>query len=1110
MTDPIASYTFLPFARQGLGGGLQEADQAVVPGIRASIPLTLKINADLLDGTTSSESVPRPIQLYGPGDVVGIDADAIVRTEPRHWVTNFETNYLPFVEFYEEDFPWRYTPSSSSASGRRMRPWLTLLVLAETEFADHAMPSTVPLPVIEVLNPAAFPTFDTLWAWAHVHVNAALGGDLTNHDQNATRLAATVDANRDSAYSRLLCPRILRPNTAYHAFVIPSFESGRLAGLKKNPEGAAFPTQGAWVAGRTDTEPNLYPVYHRWFFRTGEVGDFEYLVRLLEPRTVDPQVGRRPIDVLEPGANLPAIPELGGILRLGGALRAPLITLGDDDLAEYWKFEQWAKPYPHAFQVGMAGLVNLATDYTDQTPAAANAASGVPQIATDRDPLIVPPLYGRWHAQVSRLDPARADPTLRHWVDELNMDPRHRVAAGLGTTVVQKYQEPYIEAAWQQVGKVLEGNARIRYAHMAMLASLVWHRHRLGRLAVAADDRILTFTAPVHRRVLAEGKTIGFTMRQSVVPPTLVGTTVRKVLRPRARVAQLGGFTATRATTDLVTRVNAGEVSAAPPKTVPANLPTGGAIAGSLGGSGTSGSSLPAWIRDLLQRVPSWRWWLFGISIVLALLLLLVPVVGFALAALVIIGGLVLRLWLDAQLARPPGGTVNRPAGVVDDESRTPAAVGQLPTSSSFAIPPPSATGTLPAPAAAMSGPDTAAARRFKEALRNTYAVDVTERAIPVVQRRPLDLAVIRESAFAGIDPIATIPKHVRAGVEIPSRIGDALVEDFGEVMVYPEIDDPMYSPLTDISSEYFLPNIQLLTMNSITLLETNQKFIESYMVGLNHEFARELLWREYPTDQRGSYFRQFWDVAGFLTAPGAHAGALRERLFDIPELHRWSKNTGLDEHDNREAQGDKEDELVLAIRGELLKKYPTAVVYAHRAAWERDGAIDKSKPRKLADLPTGVPPTSLVKTPLYEAKVQPDIYFFGFDLTADVARGGAIVDGEEDPGWFFVIKERPGDPRFGLDLPQGSPQGSIASWNELSWTDVVDGYDTAEQLPIGQHEVSISGVVADPTQQAQHDDDKAYHWRADTNAAELAYILYQLPVMMAVHAAEMLKTGGG
>ena len=185
MTDtPLASYTFLPFARQGLGGRLQEADQAAVPGIRASIPLTMKINADLLDGTTSSESVPRPVQLYGPGDIIGVDLDAIVRTEPRPGVTNFETNYLPYVEFYEEDFPWRYTPSSSSASGRRMRPWLTLLVLAEDEFKDHAMPTTVPLPVIEVLHTAAFPTWETQWAWAHVHLNAARSEEHTSELQS--------------------------------------------------------------------------------------------------------------------------------------------------------------------------------------------------------------------------------------------------------------------------------------------------------------------------------------------------------------------------------------------------------------------------------------------------------------------------------------------------------------------------------------------------------------------------------------------------------------------------------------------------------------------------------------------------------------------------------------------------------------------------------------------------------------------------------------------------------------------------------------------------------------------------------------------------------------
>lgn len=32
-----------------------------------------------------------------------------------------------------------------------------------------------------------------------------------------------------------------------------------------------------------------------------------------------------------------------------------------------------------------------------------------------------------------------------------------------------------------------------------------------------------------------------------------------------------------------------------------------------------------------------------------------------------------------------------------------------------------------------------------------------------------------------------------------------------------------------------------------------------------HQRLAHESLWREYPTDQRGSYFRQFWDVSGFF-----------------------------------------------------------------------------------------------------------------------------------------------------------------------------------------------------------------------------------------------------
>ena len=103
-------------------------------------------------------------------------------------------------------------------------------------------------------------------------------------------------------------------------------------------------------------------------------------------------------------------------------------------------------------------------------------------------------------------------------------------------------------------------------------------------------------------------------------------------------------------------------------------------------------------------------------------------------------------------------------------------------------------------------------------------------------------------------------------------------------------------------------------------------------MVGLNYEFGRKLLWREYPTDQRGSYFRQFWDVRQRRSTRGLSENALQEQLYDIPELHRWPLTSALGTHNNRAAAARAGEQAVLVIRGELLKKYPTAMIYAHRA----------------------------------------------------------------------------------------------------------------------------------------------------------------------------------
>ena len=103
--------------------------------------------------------------------------------------------------------------------------------------------------------------------------------------------------------------------------------------------------------------------------------------------------------------------------------------------------------------------------------------------------------------------------------------------------------------------------------------------------------------------------------------------------------------------------------------------------------------------------------------------------------------------------------------------------------------------------------------------------------------------------------------------------------------MAHPDFEDAMYAHLRDISKELLIPNLDLIPPNTISLLETNPKFIESYLVGLNHEMARELLWREYPTDMRGSYFRQFWEVKG-VSNPDTPADA--EQLKDVTKLHTW------------------------------------------------------------------------------------------------------------------------------------------------------------------------------------------------------------------------------
>jgi hypothetical protein len=1093
----LGTYSFLPWLRQGIANQIASADFDPAVKVRPQIDVNLELRGDKLEGGTATVAVNRKVQLFGPGDVIGVEARAIIRTEPRHWVTNFEPNYLAHVEFYDEDFPWRYTPAAPDLGKSRLRPWLTLLVLSEEEFRDGKNSQGKPLPYIEVPDLGVFPRADELWAWAHVHVNeslAASDGEFVSNDMNAVlpKLEAVLGRDADLGYSRLISPRKLAANTAYHAFLIPTFEVGRRAGLGLEL-GDVAATLSAWDPG-TRPEGQNFPVYFRWYFRTGATGDFESLVRLLKPRPVDPRVGTREMDVLYPGSNVRPLdkPELDGILKLGGALRPPsLVPPAPPD-----QYETWDKPFPRPLQEDLARLINLPDDY---------------QRVGDPDPIIAPPLYGRWHALTGRvlLEPdgtpaANSD----NWLHRLNLDPRFRAAAGFGTRVIQDNQEKLMDAAWEQIGKVLEAQRRIRLGQFSLQTSLIWHERHLRPLLAKRTAQTMLLMAPLNRRLMTDGATIQHKLGTAQVQPAMTSPALRRMLRPRGRLAQAFTLSDKGALDELYERVNRGEVSAAPPKVAPPEVTTTDELAEELTPAGVP-PAVVNWIRR--TRLAPYLLFLFALALAIALLLLLPSPLGFILATTVFGAGIWLYRRIKMWAERANAAEAVRPT------SETPEAIDRMPSAPGFSILKPGESYT------AGVGADSVEAQKLKVALREHFSGLVASRAAgAVAPKHRLDLSALANAAWRQLAPSLVVPKRILANVAIPERVRRDLPEGFVEPMVYPVIDLPMYEPLKDRSSELFLPNINLIEMNSITLLETNQRFIEAYMVGLNHEFARELLWREYPTDQRGSTFRQFWDVRSFFDTENLDDEVLKEKLRDIPPLHQWSRTSKLGEHDHREADGENEDELVLVIRGELLKRYPNAVIYAQRACWQktsvstedlakepclRGGSLDNTQERRLVPLSAAEetkPPKSKVRTPLYEAKIDPDIYFLGFDLTVEEAKGESGEHPSDDPGWFFVIKERPGEPRFGLD---GEQQPTLNVYNDLSWPDVQPG-SPGSFIEIGSAPATfplVSPTAQDQEKADQHFEDKKVLWSHNMSSAELAYVLYQAPVLVAVHGSEML-----
>ncbi len=1158
------AYQFLSFVRSGFAASIAQPE-TFGSGQPALATAPAGVNVSGVAQPVTHDAVVR-----GPGDVTGIVASQVVRTDPIDGAVGVEPNYFAQIEFDRPDLPWLFTPAA--ATGQRLRPWIVLVVVDLEGPQACTLANGSPLPQLHVPAGAAgqLPDLGSSYLWAHAQVIAQDGAQVD---------AVLQSGDPRLTVSRLMCPRHLDPFAWYLAAVVPAFNVGRLAGLGQDvtPEDESK-LEPAWQPGAEA----VLPVYHSFRFRTGEDADFEALARRLQGRPLPPGVGTRPLDVSRPGAGLPSLPpppnaqDTSAIVWLDGALR----PIDSDSLP------QREPAAEQAFRASLTVLLDRPAAYV---------RSG------DHDPVVAPPIYGDKHALVVELGPGTPPP----WIGELNLDVRTRVAAGLGTQVVQARQEDLVARAWRQLGDVLAANRILRAAQFARTASARVH----ARLSALDAGTLVAVSAPAHDRVAgAAGAavTLAKAIRDSRLPDAIVEPAFRRLARPAAVAARAAGVAALA--DEVVTRF-AAEVFAAPvdgPDGISSMRPATEVIgperaSAALAAAGDAHPDDPIRLDTVLHtlaanvqafpigdevRAATPRPDVGGVSLVASIGAVSASAVSALLDAAappappappppappahhlppglieqpavrpiashvppglagVSVGGLhdAPAALTPSPLFHPPGerltlgggvlvrggtvviagNTVERIAGgalvatrIGDDRwtaleqaatvpaaiatadpvtdpgtrldafRRDPGAITALAqvadgridaairldasvsgltasraaltsleslASGTFAVALPEAV------AGAAGAADLDAARELVGAAAAAFDRLVTVGDAPAASAGPaLDLGTVRTGLLAKLDPEVTIPARVRVRLEVKTIRPVQPRDELDPVMGCPQFLDPMWEAVRDLGHGWMLPGLELVPPDTATLVRTNPTFVATHLVALNHELMRELLWREYPTDLRGTAFKRFWGRSG-------------DQPDDIGPVHLFG---GRHLVDTLLVGGS--GEAVLLLRSELLRRYPGSIVYLCRATQVGGNlALDDGT----------------IVLPAFRGDLPPDVSFVGFPIKPEALRANG------DP-WWFVIAQPPSEPRFGLDDPSAETPAVPASPDDLAWS---------HMSPDGNAQTAAPFAISDPPVLRGHKVD-GVSW--GESAAVQAHLTYQHPVRVAIRAADLLPRDDG
>lgn len=1004
-------------------GGMGSAAQTPTSGVRA----TSRITIPLSDSSGGSAVAEQDVTLYGPGDVRGIDPGQIIRRYPAPGTTTAEETVLAHIEFDRPELPWAF---SAARVGDKLRPWLTLIVVERRNVTWH--PATGTLPVIEV-PVAELPGLVDAHLWAHAQVTQSQKASVQTRMSpeyarvNLSRLLSPRILKEETDYLAAVVPTL-----DVGAQGGRGLSGGELAWAWKAADSTAvLPVYDSWefrtgpdgdfatIALRLEGVVAPYEVGRRFIDASepgrpmtslpdGAPGDKQVLKCALysptpaPPERVAAETAQWPDEKtqeLREQLDLPAQLEgeqehTGPVLDLpivgpriyGRNHRASHVITGSDWFAEL-------NLSPRHRIVGGLGTRVVQRDQEQLMQAAwmqvgeverANRAIALAELAEL--------LGSRLHRRMTELIPTHLAQVAGPMARRITLTPGATLAAGIAASATPP-------AAFTGAFRRM-----LRPAGPVLRHTSVETQTRVGA-------------------ILGGGATLRDFTRVYANPDGVRGLSAAAIAELDQSVAARAlGVTVDKLETELTaaTEATKGGIVAhlqnpSAWKAAPSDLDLGARVVERWGEAVLRESTIPAIAQIREERVAG----------------LVAELATSKAAGTIELGGkiveqaqklnnvLVGRLTVEPGRVEPGridpgridpgvlrglgggrtpvspvrGGTTPRidtPVSRIDTPvSRTGAAASRFDTAALSRLKKLTERSDAAAKKAAFTELAKTAAVPVSPVLTkiDTLSSEILRAAIPTlidpaqvmsiapVPRRDT-LAV--DKLAAAIQPAATVRPALLGRLQLSEDILKRIVtpDRIRRIMAAPTFNRPMYQALADYSREWLVPGLGMLPdADFVTVLATNPEFMEAFLVGLSDEMGRELLWRGYPTDQSGTYFRRFWDEA-------------QDELSQ--QIHAFLK-TPLGKHIAFGGTGGSEPRAVIVVKSELVRRYPDVIIQA-------------VKNHGTQANPQFDGPQAVVAEELFSAFLEPDFALVGVNLS---------IDEIDHPDWWITIAEHPTATRF-------------------------------------------------------------------------------------------------